>query len=166
MRDIMVTPIDIVSTERGFPRLAQYLTTHTYAKYANDFFEWSDYEHSAAMCVVSTEDWEGYEEYNFGLWIIDTETNEVVDKIQVVDEEGNNVGVCHGILSEVYPGRVYLALAYALNNSVIAIDHDTSELIESLPTGGGYVDFLYELPDGRLIVTKGEAGEILIIDPT
>ena len=84
-------------------------------------------------------------------------------------------GIGWGIISvtpsTVYPGLAYTAPAQwdpSTNANIGIIQKATGQLVRMIDTDDEAFSpqFIYEIPDGRLIVTGGESHKILIIDPT
>lgn len=160
--------IDVVVTEPTLERVAQIQTIFSDSDYNCDFIDWSDQEPLVTM-FASSLDWNQEDNYEYmsAIWIINTETNEVVETMKVFDERDVERYVNHGVLSDVHPGRLYVTVAGGpQGEGVYAIDKDTGEVIDRIFTGYGVrPEFVYEIPDGRLIVTCPHNEKILIIDP-
>jgi hypothetical protein len=160
--------IDLVGTEPTLERVAQIQTIFSDSDYNCDFIDWSDEQPLVAM-FASSLDWSQEDDYEYmsAIWIINTETNEVVQTLKVFDERPVEVYINHGVLSDVHAGRVYVTTHPGpLGEGVYAIDKDTGATINRIFTGYGVCpEFVYEIPDGRLIVTCPRNEEILIIDP-
>ena len=162
--------VDVLATEPNLTRMAQIQTIYSYyyGSYEHDFIDWSDEEPLVAM-FASSLDWNQEENYEYmsAIWIINTETNEVVQTLKVFDERPVEVYVNHGVLSDVHPGCVYVTTHPGpLGEGVYAIDKDTGATINRIFTGYGVCpEFVYEIPDGRLIVTCPSNEKILIIEP-
>ena len=135
---------------------------------SNDLCKWSDTEPLIALCNKQIDkDPEG-PEYGHSLTIINTDTNTAVQQFTILDESGNMRGIEHALVSHVHPGIAYLSLGFGGPTASIAvIDYSTGSVIQYIKSGLVFMPyFIHELPDGRLIVTGGESGKILIIDPT
>jgi hypothetical protein len=160
--------IDLVGTEPALMRIAQIQTICSFGDYENDFIDWSDEEPLVAM-FASSLDWNQEDNYEYmsAIWIINTETNEVVQTLKVFDQRPVERYVNHGVLSDVHPGRVYVTTHPGpLGEGVYAIDKDTGATIDRIFTGYGVCpEFVCEIPDGRLIVTCPRNEKILIIAP-
>jgi len=117
------------------------------------------------MCC-NVDDWIGEPEYMAGFWIINTELAEVVDRL-TIDYGGRIVGVRHACVSSIDPCVVYVNPDLAYVPDLLAIDHDSGDVLWTIPLVEDFKpEFIYEIPDGRLIVTGGTSGKILIIDPS
>ncbi len=162
--------VDILTVQRDLPRETQIMVTENRTSFSNDFCSWSDDEPLVAICCLLLNWYAPDDIYRQGLWIVNTDTNEVVERITVEDIDGESRGVRHAIRSKVYPGRVYVTLGNGgtdWTHAALAIDQETGQLIDPIPTGGEDVaDFIYEIPDGRLIITQDLSQRILIIDPS
>jgi hypothetical protein len=160
---------DVIDVVRGFPRVTRissgFQPDHPYC---NDLIKWSDTEPLIALCNKDLDYKPAYPEYSQGLWIINTETNSVVQRMTICDSEGNKCGVDHAFVSRTQPGIVYLALGFGGTHSEIAVvDYYTGAPIRWIRSGRPFwPEFIYEISDDRLIVTGGETERILIIDPT
>ena len=162
--DTTVTKIDIVSTSPNLARITQIQTLRNLGPYFDEFVRWSDEDPLVAMFASELDitQLDNYE-YQSGIWIINTATNQVVQTIKVFFEEGwGESPVYHGTVSSVYPGRAYVTTAVGVQ----AIDKATGANIEVWHLPMVYPMFVHEMPDGRLIVTTGESEKIYIIDPS
>jgi hypothetical protein len=158
--------VDVISLVPGLPREAQILSPFQDYFYLNDLVEWSDEDPLIALCNSFIYSEPEHPEYMDGLWIINTETDSVVETIPVVTSGSDWRGARHALVSEVHPGWVYVTPGSWAADQVRIIDHDTGAYINRIDLADYCIpEFMYELPDGRLIVTAGLAERILIIDP-
>lgn len=149
----------------GMSRQSQIYSPVIFEQYRNDFLQWSDDPPRIAMLCNEDVDLEE-EQYHAGIVLIDPQTDEVVDWLIITDETGLEFGVQHACISDVHPGVVYISTNVASPFDLMAIDYDTGEVLDKLDTPQGFhSQFIYETPDGLLIVTGGTSGKILIIDP-
>jgi hypothetical protein len=158
---------DFIALVQGLPRQSQLLTPFVPEYlYCNEVVDWSDEDPLVALCNSFIYSEPEHPEYMDGLWIINTETNSVVETISVPTNTLASSGVRHALLSEVHPGWVYVTPGPSAADQLIIMDHDTGAYINRIDLAGYCIpEFMYELPDGRLIVTAGLAERILIIDP-
>ncbi len=160
--------IDILAVDRSFPRLGGLPAcfTNEYL-YCNDLVKWSDEDPLIALCNRSVDNMGDSEDFSDGLWIIDTELEEVVQTYRIYDIADRIRGVQHLCVSEVRPGIAYMSLGFGgLDAETAVFDMATGQVIEHIQTGLVFTpEFIYELPDGRLIVTGGRTKNIVIIDP-
>jgi len=168
--DTAVAMIDVLQIEPRLGRITQIETLFGGMYYENDFIEWSPEDSQIAMFASLLDwTWQGDERYISGVWVIDSETNEVVDTLRILDEREVETYVEHGVVSETSPGIVYITT----QNDVLKVDKQSGAVIEDIDCGHGIITkFICETPDGLLIVTAHEyeqgveSGKILIIDPT
>ncbi len=158
--------VDVILPVRGLPRETWMVSPRSPMPYRNDFFLWSEEDMLVAMCCATEPDIRE-PEFMAGLWIIDPELCEVVDYIDIVNQYGGYIGVRHACVSSVYPGHVYISSSTGGPDDLFIIDHDTGEIIETIETVEDFTSqFIYETPDGLIIVTGGDSEKILIIDPS
>jgi hypothetical protein len=159
--------LDVLLVEIGFPRASQIPVSTADYYYCNAIIEWPYGDHLIAICNSFISTYWGLESNLHGLWIIDTETNEVVDTYEVLNSYGSSVGVSHSVVSQVYPDRVYIAPGTGGRaDEIIIFDTQSNAAVDWIDLPDGEVPFfLHELDDGRLIATTGTAQSILIIDP-
>ena len=158
--------VDIILRQRGLPRTSQIRCAWPGSSpYTWDFLPWSDEAPLVAMCCgidPSMND----PDYMAGLWIIDTDLAQVVNRLTIT-YNGRSLGVMHACISQVISGSVYVVPWLATTVQLYVIDKDTGVVTGTIPLPSGFnAEFVYEISDGRLIVTGGESGKILIIDPT
>ena len=104
--------------------------------------------------------------YMAGLWIIDTSIAQVINRL-TINYNGRDLGVLHACVSQVSPCDAYIAPAIDQFEKILVIDYFTGAVTSTIPLPSGCTaEFVYEMPDGNLIVTTGKTGNILIIDPT
>ena len=161
--------LDVLSVERALPRLEQIQCPAQEWKFVNAIIDWSDSDPLIALCAEDIHIFDNAPEYLDGLWIINTETNQVVETIQVTSSYGYPMGVSYALVSQVNPGLVYISPGlggYA--DELIVMDYDTHEIVDyiSFTQYDRMVPwFIYEMSDGRLIITSGSNGKIAIVDP-
>jgi hypothetical protein len=156
----------IIRTDRGLQREAVIDTPYAWeTPYISDLIDWSDTEPLVAICCL-VEDWD-YENFKKGLWILNTETGQIVDRLSILDPSGHFRPVIHAYISQINPCNIYISAWTGQNGwGILVIDYDTGSLISTIDTGPDFEpNFIYETPEGLLIVTGGESGKILIIDP-
>jgi hypothetical protein len=164
--DCEYTMIDVITTELRLSRIAQIPSITNLCQYYRDIIRWSDEEPLVAL-INANIDYNRIDDYKYddAIWIINTETNEVVDSIEVLYEGTAEYGIylSHAIVSSYYYDTVYGSIGQFIYN----IDKITGDVCEIYDCGtGNYTDFIHEMPDGRLIVTCSESEKIIIIDPT
>ncbi len=160
--------VDVIGLIRGFPRVARISTSSVSDyPYVNDLIKWSDTDPFMVICNRCVDRLTGYPEYSQGIWIVNTDTDSVVQRFTILDSDGHVRGVKHACVSQVHPGTAYLSLGFGGPAAEIAvIDCSTGQVIDSIRADRVFTpEFIYELPDGRLIVTGGRTSNILIIDP-
>jgi hypothetical protein len=164
--DCEETFIDVITLESRLSRIAQIPSITTVCQYYRDIIRWSDEEHLVALINAGVDYYRtDNEKYDDAIWIINTDTNEVVYSIEVLYEGTSNYGIylSHAIVSSYYYDTVY----GSIGQFVYKIDKETGEVCEIYDCGDGiFTEFIHEMPDGRLIVTCGENETICIIDPT
>jgi hypothetical protein len=131
-----------------------------------DLIKWSDQDPLIALCSAMTD----YSQYLSGntdaVIIINSETNQTVNQYNIFDGQGAKWGVSHMVISSICPDEVYASLCGYGNPKIGVLDYYTGALLSSIELDPGLGSrFIYEIPDGRLIVTT-QAHKILIIDPT
>ena len=161
----MASAVDIISSARGLPRENQMLSPRNTEDDRNDFIKWSDTEPLVAMCC-GVDTYMHDPQYMAGLWIINTDLAQVVNRLTITFN-GRIYGVRHACVSRVYPSDVDIVPDIGTPEELFIIDKDTGAVTGTIPLPTGFnAEFIYEIPYGRLIVTGGESGKILIIDPT
>jgi hypothetical protein len=164
--------VDILSVQRELGRTGGFPSCFTPDEpYCNDLVKWSDEEPLMALCnkcVAGSYDVVHDPKYNHGLWIFDTNTEELVNSYEIIDISGHSRGVSHLCISSVRPGIAYLSLGYGgLDAEIAVFDMGCGEVIEHIQLGIPFTpEFIYEIPDGRLIATGDTTHNIVIFDPT
>ena len=162
--------VDIVNVDR-FERIDRFTCDSSPYDYCNTFTQWSDDGRYVAMCNPELANIPSRPMFMSNIWIIDTQTNTISSTIQAEGPAGTGFGLVSVTPSSVYPGLAYTALGQwdpSTYANIGIIQKATGQLVRMIDTEGEAFrpQFIYELPDGRLIVTGGESHKILIIDPT
>jgi hypothetical protein len=162
---------DLATFNRLEPRI---YAPYQYSDYSNIIVSWPS-RCCAAICCPYPFRVPGSPEMDDAIWIIDPITNTVVDTFTIKDLNGNVVGAGDAIVSSVYENRVYVAMgAYdsttvnpGTGDWILIINPDTGETLDAINTGGEfqYPYFMYEMPDGRLLISCDGAGRMLVIEP-
>ena len=161
--------INVLSVERGLPRLSRIWALASLMPYRLDFLKWSTTD-SYIAAISGADDSDPLPGNQYAIIIIDSSTGSVVNRLSY-SWNGHIQGINHAFLSQVDPSKLYASinLISPTGHSSIPIavlDHDTGALLDTIPVGDVDAQFIYEMPDGKLIVTTGKDGKILIIDPT
>ena len=127
----------------------------------------------AACCPTVGNPIEGHPELQDGIWLVDPVSATVVSRVHISDGNGVAVGAFHAVISQAYPGQIYLSVVAFQGSdqpsgNILVASYPSGQYIRSIDTGssGCLPFFIQELPDGHLIVTGGESHKVLIIDPT
>jgi hypothetical protein len=163
--------IDILSVQRELERTGGLPSCiiHDWS-YCNDLVKWSDEYPLMAICnkqVAGSYDIVDNPKSNHGLWVFDTNLEEFVDTYEIIDISGHYRGVSHLCRSTVRPGIAYLSLGFGgLDAEIAVFDMGCGEVIEHIQLGIPFTpEFIYEIPDGRLIATGDMTHNIVIFDP-
>jgi hypothetical protein len=162
--------LDVLNVDRALPRTTQLNCPAIEFNYVNAIIDWSYSDPFVAVCAENVLKIDNAPEYLEGLWIINTETNQVVETIPVTSSHGHPIGVTYALVSQVNPGVVYISPGlgdYA--DELIVMDYYTHEIVDyiSFDAYDHMVPwFIYEMADGRLIITSGSYSKIAIVDPT
>jgi len=159
---------DIIEVSPGLPRVAQLRTSFQGSKpFYNDMIKWSD--DPPLVALLNMQAWFAYHEYPdvySSILILNTDTHEIVNRINLYGDTGGLQGASHGVISNVYPGWVYFTIGSS-GGEVNIIDYNTGSFIKRIPFPTDIKpDFLCETPDGRLIVTGFKDDRIFIVDPS
>ncbi len=80
---------------------------------------------------------------------------------------GREYGVSHACKSNVFLCEVYVTPSTAAPRELFVVDTDLGTIVDTIPLPEDFLpQFIYQTPDGRLIVTGGASGKIAIIDPS
>jgi hypothetical protein len=169
--NIQYAILDVHEISRALPRIDQIHVPEVEWYYHNNVVRWSEDCQYLALCSCIIKNYPDNPEYLDGLWIIDTESGQIVETIPVISSYDDYYrGVSYAFVSEVNPGYVYISPASGGRAcELITMDITTHEVVDYLHLdnyGPSVPFFIYEIPDGRLIVTTAVCGKILIIDPT
>jgi hypothetical protein len=155
---------DVFEVVEGLPKETRILSPFCLGPFSPDTFDWSDEDYLVAMCSNIHPKIEE-EQYRAGIWLIDPDLSQVVNYITITDGDGRQFGAHHACASAVNPCVIFISTDYESPYDLYAVDRDTGEIIAPVGTLSGFKsEFLYETPDGLLIVTGGTCGKILIID--
>jgi hypothetical protein len=163
-----LSTVDIHDTVCDLPQLAEIITDGQVGWYTNDIIKWSNYEPLVAVLGADVTQNNNWTHYGAAVWVINSESRQIVQRLTITDSIGLKQGIRHAVISECNPGVVYGSMSGLRDTiSILAFDQYSGALIQEIPAiPGFYSEFIYELCDGRLIVTGGDTGKILIIDPT
>jgi DNA-binding beta-propeller fold protein YncE len=164
--------IDIVDAT-SFTRIAQLDSPwNRVDNYSYTMLDWADGV-VAVCCPAVSYEIQGHPELQDGIWLVDPVSATVVNRVHITDGNGVAVGAFHAVVSQTYPSQAYVSLAAFQSPSqpsgdILVVDYPSGQYIRSIDiTGSGCLPFfMQELSDGNLMVTGGETGKILIIDPT
>ncbi|MCX6644973.1 MAG: hypothetical protein NTY09_01230 [bacterium] len=102
--------IDVITTELRLSRIAQIPAIYENCQFLRDIIRWSDEEPLVAL-INADLDYNRLDDdrYDDAIWIINTDTNEVVDSIEVLYEGTAEYGIylSHAIVSSYYYDTVY-----------------------------------------------------------
>jgi len=129
---------DIIALVRGLPREEQILCTFVSEYcYANNIVAWSPDEFLAALCNTHIYYESDCPEYMDGIWIINTETNDVVQTVSVPDSNEVPRGCRYAHVSLINPGWVYASLGSSGSAiELVIINHETGSYVDSVDLGG------------------------------
>lgn len=127
----------------------------------------------AVCCPVVWDPIEDHPEFQDAIWLVDPVSATIVNRIHVTDGNGIAVGVFQTVVSQVYPDQAYMSIGPfqgpgSPTGSILVVAYPSGQYIRSISTTGTGCRpyFMHEIPEGRLIVTGGVTGKILIIDPS
>jgi len=161
--------VDIIDLQ-SFTRMQRIACNSNWSyDYTNDLAQWNSDGRYVAVCNPEAYGIASHPAFSDAIWIIDTADNSVSSTIGVIDSN-HRYGAKSLIVSDACTDGAYVAInQYDDTNSqrILLIDKSSGEVEQAVDTGTEIIpEFLYELPDGRLIVTGGVSGKLAIIDPT
>ena len=161
---------DISTLTRLEPRI---YVQYGWSSYRNAMLDWTFNGCYVAICCYFPFRAPDRPEMDDAIWIIDPVTNSVVDTFTIRDLEGNVVGAQSAIISSVHEDRVYVAMGMTHQATVnpgpwdriYIIDPYSGETLDAIDTEWQASVFIFEIPDGRLLVSCDKSGDILVLDP-
>ncbi len=156
---------DIIALDT-FTKVAQIPSNATDWLLTNDFMAWDE----SLVALLNVSLYSDYYDpmYEDGIWLIDPVTGTVADTIRVTDRDGNVCSVKRAYRSRVCEGLLYVTMSespmYFWDIPLIVTD-TTGAFVDFARTNPEFtLEFIYELDDGRLMVTDPINEKVLILE--
>ncbi len=158
---------DIVSLDT-FTKVAQIPSGGFVWAGTNDFVQWDESTVGLLNAMLNSD----FDDPKFldSVWLIDPETGSVTKTFPTPDSYGREHGVKHAFRSELCPDLFYLALMQDMNFDftdprLIVTDFNGMYVDSAIGTPDHFdPEYIYELDDGRVMVTDGLFRKIYIFE--
>ena len=160
--------VDIVDLNR-FERIDRFTCNETPTEFTNNFVPWSNDGRYIAMCVPEVCEEQTRPGFENGIWIIDTQTDSVSQTIPVIGPDSCEMGAKNMRRSSLNSSIFYVCtsiLCSPYDYKLLSIDASTGQLVQGISVPYNFAaEDVAELPDGRLFVSTGYLGQLVVVTP-